>query len=103
MPHEIILEHENLNSDSCFNNFPIPICGILFGHHSAIQGSGYNVHCSVGCTKIWRFYQKITEPSQKLGLTYFRDHEAFGLLQDRRFVHFCKFFDCLHPNRSIIR
>ena len=34
---------------------------------------------------------------------YFNDHKAFGFIQDRRFIHSCKFYDSLHPNRSIIR
>ena len=29
------------------------------------------------CTKIWRFHQKITDPSQKLGLTIRRKHANF--------------------------
>ena len=33
--------------------------------------------CTVGCTKIWRFHQKITEPSKKLGLTIRRKHANF--------------------------
>ena len=37
----------------------------------------YSIHYTVGCTKIWRFYQKITEPSQKLGLTIRRKHANF--------------------------
>ena len=35
------------------------------------------VICTIGCTKIWRLYQKITEPSQKLGLTIRRKHANF--------------------------
>ena len=31
----------------------------------------------LGCTKIWRLHQKITEPSQKLGLTIRRKHANF--------------------------
>ena len=34
---------------------------------------------------------------------YFSDHEAFGFIQDKRFVHFCKFYNCSCPNRSIIQ
>ena len=32
---------------------------------------------TIGCTKIWRFHQKITEPSQKLCLTIRRKHANF--------------------------
>ena len=31
----------------------------------------------LGCTKIWPFHQKITEPSQKLVLTIRRKHANF--------------------------
>ena len=40
----------------------------------------FTVQCSVGCTKIWRLHQKITEPSQKLGLTIRRKHTNFQLV-----------------------
>ena len=36
--------------------------------------------CTLGCTKIWRLHQKITEPSQKLGLTIRRKHANFQLV-----------------------
>ena len=36
-----------------------------------------NTPCLLGCTKIWRFHQKITEPSQKLGFTIRRKHANF--------------------------
>ena len=39
----------------------------------------YNIYriYILGCTKIWRLYQKITEPSQKLRLTIRRKHGNF--------------------------
>ena len=36
-----------------------------------------HIQYTLGCTKIWRFYQKITEPSQKLGLTIRRKYANF--------------------------
>ena len=35
------------------------------------------VQCTLGFTKIWRFHQKITEPSQTLGLTIRRNLANF--------------------------
>ena len=34
-------------------------------------------HWTLGCTKIWQFHQKVTEPSQKLGLTIRRKYANF--------------------------
>ena len=53
---------------------------IYFVHPSYIYQSITDylyVKYIVGCTKIWRFHQKITEPSQKLGHTIMRNYANF--------------------------
>ena len=68
--------------DSSYHDMYYKGCGLLCAHkksfNTAIPVRSLGPYmCVLGCTKIWRFCQKITELSQKLGLTIRRKHANF--------------------------
>ena len=50
------------------------VCGRFTDQDATKRANRWYIYCIVGCTKIWRFPQNITEPSQKLGLSIRRKH-----------------------------